>query len=146
MADVESERWRTRDPGRRAHGLAYVRALAEGGRYGLTIWPPHCVLGTPGHAVHGRLAPALRRWSEARLRPLDVLLKGGNPDTEHYSAIRADVPATDDASTLPALGFVRRLEAADEIVVAGEALDYCVLTLSAIFWNSSRNSPPGSSS
>ena len=127
VEDVETGRWRTRDPERRAWGLTYVRALAEGGRYGLTIWPPHCVLGTPGHALHPALAASLKSWSEARLRPIEFLLKGGNPHTEHYSAIRADVPDPTDPSTAVNRAFIDRFLEADEIVVAGEALDFCVL-------------------
>ena len=127
LEDVESGRWRTRDPARRAWGLAYVRALAEGGRYGLTIWPPHCVVGTPGHAVHSGLMAALRRWAEGGMKAIDFVPKGGNPETEHYSAIRADVPDPGDPSTAVNEGFIERLREADEIVVAGEALDFCVL-------------------
>ena len=125
--DVEAGRWRARDPGSRAYALDYVRRLAAGGRYGLTIWPPHCVVGTPGHAVHPALSDALRAWSEARLASIDFVPKGGNPRTEHYSAIQADVPDPDDPATGVNHAFVDRLKQADEVVFAGEALDYCLL-------------------
>ncbi len=126
-ADVAGGRWQARAPEMRAYALDYVRQLAEGGRYGLTIWPPHCVVGTPGHAVHDELGQALRVWSEARLAPIDFVLKGSNPKTEHYSAIQADVPDPGDPATGVNRAFIERLKEADELVFAGEALDYCLL-------------------
>ncbi len=125
--DVAEGRWRARDLELREYALGYVRQLAEGGRYGLTIWPPHCIVGTPGHALHAVLSDALRTWAEGNLRTIDFVPKGGNPKTEHYSAIRADVPDPGDPSTGLNQRFVDALGEADEIVFAGEALDYCLL-------------------
>jgi nicotinamidase-related amidase len=101
--------------------------LAEKGRYSLTIWPPHCIIGTTGHAVHDELASALRDWSESNLRAIDFWTKGSNVRTEHYSAIQADVPDPSDPSTAVNRALVGALEEADELVFAGEALDYCLL-------------------
>lgn len=126
-ADLVDRRWRPRDSALTTYVHAYVKDLAAGGRYGLTIWPPHCVIGTPGHAVHDELSEALRTWSETRLTPIDFVAKGSNVRTEHYSAIRADVPDPADPSTEPNQTFVDRLREADELVFAGEALDYCLL-------------------
>ena len=126
-ADVAASRWRARDPELRAYALDYVRRLAEGGRYGLTIWPPHCVVGTTGHALHANLSVALRDWAEAGLKQIDFVAKGGNPKTEHYSAIRADVPDPDDPGTSLNVRLIDRLRKVDELVFAGEALDYCLL-------------------
>ncbi len=123
----EGAPWQARDPELREYARDYVRQLASKGRYALTIWPPHCILGTPGHAVHDELATALRAWSEARLIPIDFILKGSNPKTEHYSAIQADVPDPADPSTAPNARRIASLEEADELYVAGEALDYCLL-------------------
>ena len=61
------------------------------------------------------------------LKPIDFVAKGSNPKTEHYSAIQADVPDPADPSTSPNAAFVARLKEADELVFAGEALDYCLL-------------------
>lgn len=119
--------WQATDEGLRDYTLEYVRTLAEKGRYSLTVWPPHCIIGTPGHAVHDELADALRTWSEANLRPIDFWAKGSNIRTEHYSAIQADVPDPADPSTAINRALVQALEEADELVFAGEALDYCLL-------------------
>ena len=125
--EVERGHWQARAPEMRASALSYVRALAEGGRYGLTVWPPHCVIGTQGHAVHDALSDALRSWANSTLRPIDFVAKGSNVKTEHYSAIQADVPDPADPTTAVNLAFVERLKGADELVFAGEALDYCLL-------------------
>lgn len=119
--------WVARDPALREYARDYVRQLAEKGRYGLTIWPPHCVVGTPGHAVHDELGLALREWAESNLRTIDYVPKGGNLKTEHYSAIQADVPDPSDPTTAVNQAFIERLKEADELVFAGEALDYCLL-------------------
>ena len=54
--------------------LGYLKALAEGKRYEHRIWPPHCLIGTPG--VHRRpghaVAPGL-----VRKKPEDRLLLYG---------------------------------------------------------------------
>ena len=126
-ADVASGRWRARSPEMRDDALEYVRQLASGGRYGLTIWPPHCIIGTPGHAIHDALGAVLRNWTNATLRPIDYVAKGANPRTEHYSAIQADVPDATDPSTSVNHRFIDALKGADELVFAGEALDYCLL-------------------
>ena len=124
---VEDNRWQARDPRLRDYARDYVRQLANRGRYALTVWPPHCIIGTSGHAVHDELAAALRSWSEARLVPIDYVWKGANPKTEHYSAIQADVPDPADPSTAVNARLVASLREADELFVAGEALDYCLL-------------------
>lgn len=125
--EVANGTWTPRDRPLRDYALSYVRSLEDQGRYALTIWPPHCIIGTTGHAVHDELGNALHGWSAGALKPIDFVFKGSNLLTEHYSAIQADVPDPKDPSTQPNLAFVDRLRSADEIVVAGEALDYCLL-------------------
>ncbi|RYG27000.1 isochorismatase family protein [bacterium] len=125
--DLLDGAWRASQDGLREYALEYVRTLAAKGRYSLTIWPPHCIITTPGHAVHDELALALRAWSEANLRPIDFWAKGSNVRTEHYSAIQADVPDPSDPATSVNQALIGALEEADELMFAGEALDYCLL-------------------
>ncbi|MDF3839220.1 cysteine hydrolase [Cupriavidus basilensis] len=126
VAEVETGRWLARDPARQAQSLAYVRALAERGRYQLLVWPEHCLVGSWGHGVQQALAGALANWSRGRLRPVGYVAKGTNAGTEHYSAIQAEVPDAADAATLPDPRWIARLAAADTILVGGEALSHCV--------------------
>jgi nicotinamidase-related amidase len=125
-AEVEAGRWTTADPGWQVRGLGYVQALERNQRYQLMIWPPHCRLGTWGHGVFPELAAALLAWEERRLGRVNFILKGSNPFTEHYSAVVADVPDEGDVATQLNTALIERLKAADEILVAGEALSHCV--------------------
>ena len=49
--DVESGVWWAADPAEQQALLSYVRALEAKGRYQLTIWPYHAMLGGIGHAL-----------------------------------------------------------------------------------------------
>jgi nicotinamidase/pyrazinamidase len=124
--EVENGTWTPSRPELRQRGLDYVRALEANGRYQLTIWPPHCLIGSTGHAVYPPLFAALTAWERARFAAVDYVMKGSNLYTEHYSAIRADVPDPEDPSTELNRKLVDALERADRVLVAGEALTHCV--------------------
>ena len=124
--DVAVGRWRTRDPAVAQRSLDYVRRLQEQGRYALVVWPEHCLIGHWGHNLHAAVAESLDRWSRARGKTVDFVFKGINPFTEHYSALRAEVPDPADPATLANAGLLERLAAADRVLVAGEALSHCV--------------------
>ncbi len=57
---------------------------------------------------------------------MDIVTKGSNPFTEHYSAVQADVHDPEDVTTTLNVDFIERLEVADVIGVAGEALNFCL--------------------
>ena len=73
--------------------LAYLEALEQGGRYSLMVWPVHCVIGTWGHNIHGAVPKPSASGNPGSARGVAVL-KGQNPLTEQYSAVRAEVPET----------------------------------------------------
>ena len=75
LAEVEDGKWTTTQPGLYKRALEYVRKLANNGRYDLTIWPPHCLIGSPGHAVFPPLFDALKEW-EQRFAFVDFVTKG----------------------------------------------------------------------
>ena len=124
--DLASGRWRTRDPAVQQRSLDYVQRLKEQGRYALVVWPEHCLIGHWGHNLHAAVAESLDRWSRAQGKTVDYLFKGSNPFTEHYSALRAEVPDPADPATLPSPGLLARLASAERVLVAGEALSHCV--------------------
>lgn len=126
VADVDSGRWVPRDSANAAGSRVYVHNLAEQGRYQLIVWPEHCLIGSWGHNVQSNLAASLNRWGRARMTTVNYVRKGENPSTEHYSAILAEVPDHADASTLVNTDLLRRLQSADTILIAGEALSHCV--------------------
>jgi nicotinamidase-related amidase len=123
--EIETGRWTTTKPEMRARALNYARTLEQGGRYALLIWPYHCLIGSPGHAVQPELFAALQEW-EQNFAMVNYILKGRNPWTEHYSAIRAEVPDKSDPETLPQSALIQALEASETLLVAGEAGSHCV--------------------
>ncbi|MBE1159076.1 bifunctional nicotinamidase/pyrazinamidase [Dyella acidiphila] len=82
-----------------------------------TLWPDHCVQGTPGAGLH----PAVD-WS-----PVDLILrKGSDPEVDSYSGFREN---HGPGSTRPSTGLAGwlRERGVNEVYVAGLARDVCVL-------------------
>jgi nicotinamidase/pyrazinamidase len=123
--DVEEGVWTPTVPGMYRRALDYVRRLEQNGRYELTVWPPHCLIGSPGHTVFPELFDALTDW-ESRFAFVDYVTKGSNILTEHYSAVQADVPDPSDVSTQINTRLIQTLENADLIAIAGEARTHCL--------------------
>lgn len=122
---VESGRWRPVDDAQGDWVLHYLFTLERSGRCAHTIWPPHCLVGTPGHLVHPPLMEALNAWQVRRKRPVTWVIKGQNTRAEQYSALRTEVSDPLD----PPLGgnsLADILFAHDRIEIAGEALSHCV--------------------
>lgn len=123
--DVLNGKWKTTHPGFQARSTRYVQALKANGRYALTIWPPHCLIGQVGNNVVSPIAEALKEW-ENTFALVDYVTKGSNIWTEHYSAVRADVPDPEDPSTQLNTRLIETLEQADLIALSGQALSHCV--------------------
>ncbi|MEG3000649.1 MAG: cysteine hydrolase [Comamonas sp.] len=106
--------------------LQYLDALEAEGRYTLMVWPLHCEIGSWGHGVHAEVLTACRHWQAAQQRAVHHVFKGMNPWTEHYSAIRAEVPDPQDPDTGLNRALLAHLAAFDTVVIAGEASSHCV--------------------
>jgi nicotinamidase/pyrazinamidase len=115
------------DSSLRPQVLAYLRALEAQGRYKLMVWPVHCVVGAWGHNIHGAVFEAIGEWECQVQRGAFKVLKGQNPLTEQYSAVRAEVPRADDSRTLTNHELIEKCRAASGLLlVAGEAASHCV--------------------
>lgn len=125
-SDVRAGRYLPRDPAALSRSIAYLEALEASGRYVHMVWPVHCEIGTWGHNVHNDVRLAYNAWEEACLGTVNKVVKGTNPWTEHYSAIRAEVPDAADESTQINAAFIAQLKEADRILIAGEAGSHCV--------------------
>ncbi|MDR1349401.1 MAG: cysteine hydrolase [Zoogloeaceae bacterium] len=125
-ADVKAGKFRPRRADALSRVMAYLEALEAARRYTHMVWPVHCELGSWGHNAHAAVRRAYNQWEEASGNSARRILKGQNPWTEQYSAIRAEAPdaAAPDTGTNTAL--LARLGNADEILVAGEAGSHCV--------------------
>lgn len=105
--------------------LQYLETL-ENAAYQCTIWPPHCLIGTEGWAIPDMLYRALSHWSHTTGRNFELYQKGSNPFTEHYSILKAAVEFPGVPSTCFDQTLLSRFTAFDEIVIIGEAMDFCV--------------------
>jgi nicotinamidase/pyrazinamidase len=125
-ADVRAGRFLPRRAEALPRVLAYLDALEVAGRYVHMVWPVHCEIGTWGHCVHAAVRAAYNDWEETNAAVVTKVFKGSNPWTEHFSAIQAEVPDTDDADTQLNAGFLASLAAADVVLFTGEAGSHCV--------------------
>jgi nicotinamidase-related amidase len=125
-ADVLAGKWVARDPAMQEWALTYTKSLDDGGRFTHLIWPYHCVLGSPGHAVSPALMPALDAWAEKRGKAVTFVLKGQNNRTEMYSAFKAEVPVPDDPATNTNAQLVAKLKDHGQVAICGEAKSHCV--------------------
>jgi nicotinamidase-related amidase len=136
--DVASGRWRVNpavaeslniDAGYAARHLAhYTRRLAEGGKYDLTIWPYHAMLGGIGHALVSAVEEAIFFHGMARSSQPDFQVKGDNPLTEHYSMLGPEVTEGPDGDRLGTKNteLIEKLLTFDAVAVAGQAKSHCV--------------------
>lgn len=106
----------------------YVRRLAEKGKYDLTIWPYHAMLGGIGHALVSAVEEAIFFHGIARVSQPDFQVKGANPFTENYSVLKPEVDSGPDGERLAAENsvFLEKLLSADALIVAGQAKSHCV--------------------
>ena len=72
--------------------------LEEGGKYSLTVWPFHAMLGGIGYALVSAVEEALFFHAIARCAPLGLPAEGDNPLTEHYSMLGPEVEIDTRAS------------------------------------------------
>ena len=124
-SDLKDRIWETTRPGAHKRTVAYLEALEVSQRYPHVIWPNHCLIGTGGNAVMPQLNEALQEWT-SRFGWVNYVTKGSNPWTEHFSAVKAEVPDPQDISTQINTKFVETLEKADVVLLAGEASSHCL--------------------
>jgi nicotinamidase-related amidase len=136
--DVTAGRWRV-DPAvaealeldldyAQRHLQHYTRALEESGKYQLTIWPYHAMLGGIGHALVPAVEEAIFFHTIARHSQPDVRVKGTLPLTEHYSVLGPEVKEGPDGDRLGEhdAALVEKLLGFDAVVIAGQAKSHCV--------------------
>lgn len=124
--DVNKGRYVTTNPAFLKRATEYVNQLDANGRYPLCIWPPHCLIGSWGHAVQEDVFEAVSKWERDYFAMAEMITKGSNFWTEHYSAVQADVPDPEDPGTLLNTELIKAIEAADMIAVMGQAKSHCL--------------------
>jgi nicotinamidase-related amidase len=110
------------------HALHYVKKLSDDGKYLLTVWPYHAMLGGIGHALVSAVEEALFFHNIARHSQTNFEIKGGNPLTENYSVLRPEVleDHTGRAIAQKNTRFLRKLLDFDAVIIAGQAKSHCV--------------------
>jgi nicotinamidase-related amidase len=139
LEDVEGGAWRVNPALARSVGLRdeadcaeyarhYAAALAEGGRFPLTVWPYHAMLGGVGHALVPAIEEALFFHAVARSSPARLSIKGAHPLTEHFSALRPEVTSDHAGREIGGLDreLLDELLAFDRLLIAGQAKSHCV--------------------
>jgi nicotinamidase-related amidase len=136
--DVDSGRWRINPAAVESVGieadyaerqlLDYARKLAERGKYNLTIWPYHAMLGGMGHSLVPAVEEAIFFHTIARSSQPAFQVKGDNPLTEHYSMLGPEITEGPDGETIAGKNdlLIQQLSLYDAIVVAGQAKSHCV--------------------
>lgn len=110
------------------HLLHYTQMLAAKGKYELTIWPYHAMLGGVGHALVPALEEAIFFHSIARSTAPEVYIKGREELTEFYSALGPEVQQDAHGRELAQhnSAFLKLVQEYDALIIAGQAKSHCV--------------------
>lgn len=125
LEEVLSGTWKPRYEAGKA--VDYIGKLEQQGEFPHTIWPEHCIIGSAGAAITGKIMDPVTDWSR-KGRYYDLVVKGTNPLTEHFGALMANVPDPASPETQLNKLLVDKLRTFDTILLAGEAKSHCVAT------------------
>ncbi|MBT9314994.1 isochorismatase [Leptothoe spongobia] len=138
LDDVRSGRWRV-NPAivsnlkvpldqLQAFAVHYVKRLSEDGKYPLTVWPYHSMLGGIGHSLVPAFEEACFFHNLARQCQTRFELKGSNPLTENYSVLRPEVLDDPDGQPVAKKNheLIQHLLSFDVVAIAGQAKSHCV--------------------
>ncbi|GAB1470477.1 hypothetical protein MASR2M66_13540 [Chloroflexota bacterium] len=109
--------------------IHYAEALEQKGKYALTIWPYHAMLGGIGHALVPAVEEAVFFHSHARIDQTHFVVKGDKPFTENYSAVGPEVLEGPMGEVLGRHDpqFIQHLQEVDKLYIAGQAKSHCVV-------------------
>ncbi|GJM15224.1 MAG: hypothetical protein DHS20C13_05510 [Thermodesulfobacteriota bacterium] len=148
LEDIKEERWKFNTEINHSlsysseyiekHLLHYTEELKRLGKYDLTIWPYHAMLGGIGHALVSSIEEAIFFHTIARFSEPHIHVKGDHPLTEHYSVLKPEVSTGPDGSLLPqreeslfqnpssSKVIYQKLFDNDIVIIAGQAKSHCV--------------------
>ncbi len=106
----------------------YVKQLTQDGKYPLTVWFYHSMLGGIGHALVSSVEEAIFFHCIARNSQTQFEIKGNNPLTENYSVLRPEVLEGIDKRAIAQKNtrLIQQLLDFDVIIIAGQAKSHCV--------------------
>ena len=108
--------------------LHYVQKLSDNGKFPLTIWPYHSMLGGIGHALVSAVEEAIFFHNMARNSQALFEIKGSNPLTENYSVLQPEVLDSPDGLAIDEKNaeLIDKLLNFDAVIIAGQAKSHCV--------------------
>jgi nicotinamidase-related amidase len=111
-----------------SYALHYTQELDQRGKYPLTIWPYHSMLGGIGHALVASVEEACFFHNMVRRSQTLFEVKGGNPLTENYSVLSPEVLKDEAGGAIAQknASFIDTLLSFDKIIIAGQAKSHCV--------------------
>jgi nicotinamidase-related amidase len=105
----------------------YTSELEKAGRYALTIWPYHGMLGDKGHCLVSGLAEMANFHGFVRGAQPGFEVKGTHPLVENYSVLGPEVRQLFNGTPVPRnTSFIEKLLKYDVLVIAGQAKSHCV--------------------
>jgi nicotinamidase/pyrazinamidase len=115
---VATQDWHARDhvsfagnhPGRKAMDRIQLYGHDQ------TLWPHHCVQGTPGAALHPKL-----KWDRVSI----IVRKATDSTTDSYSALRNNWNPSGDRPPTGLAGYLKN-RGIEAVFICGLARDYCV--------------------
>lgn len=110
------------------HALHYVKQLTQHGKYPLTVWPYHAMLGGISHALVSAVEEAVFFHTIARNTQARFEIKGNNPLTENYSVLHPEVLTGVDGQAIARKNteLIKYLLKFDKLIIAGQAKSHCV--------------------
>jgi nicotinamidase/pyrazinamidase len=121
--DINSKKWIPLFEESRAR--EYIRKLEKEGEFTHTIWPEHCLRGSYGAAIADIIMARVVDWARQGSN-YDLVIKGTNPLTEHFGALRANIPDDNSPETQLNIKLLDTLSRYGNIFIAGEARSHCV--------------------
>ncbi len=124
--------WEANNPNHQTQAEAYATCLKAQNEV-VFIWPTHCVWGTDSWAQDEAVQKIMINYASywmTRVGPTGapnamILLKAMSPFTEAFGAVQAVCPNADPSTQEQKL-FVAEVKKMDHLILAGEALNFCV--------------------
>jgi nicotinamidase/pyrazinamidase len=107
--------------------LEYLDALESQGEFKHFIWPAHCLIGSPGHAIDQVIFDAIQSFVITG-KHCQFVTKGTHPMTEHFGAFKAQIPLSTAPETQLNTQLLKNLCEYENVYLAGQAKSHCVAT------------------
>lgn len=106
--------------------ISYIKELESNGEYSHFIWNPHCIVGSEGAAIVDEVMTSVKNWQSNTLNMYQIVQKGQFPLSEHFGALRANVPFKGESSTEFNNRLYNTLNNYKRVYLMGEAKSHCV--------------------